>query len=134
MKGRLLLHTLGEAADGAFLRQGEDLPQPLKKGIIKGGVDVPVEPAHILQGCGGVVENIIGDVADFGLGLRVFKYRLPGESHAAAVRAVDAGDVADGGGFARAVGAYQAVYRALGHVQGQIVQGKKAVKGLADVL
>ena len=115
MEGRLLLHTLGEAANLAPFRQAEHIVEPVEQFIVKLGVNSFIEFAHILQGCGGVVKNVVGDVADGGFDLRVFVNGLAVHGNYAAVGPVNAGEVPDGGGFARAVGAHETVDRTLGH-------------------
>ena len=115
MEGRLLLHALRKAPDLPPLGQAEHVVEPVEQGIVKLGVDAPVETAHVLQGGGGVVKNVVGDVADGGLDLRVFVNGLTIHGDGAAVGPVDAGQVPDGGGLARAVGADETVDRPLGH-------------------
>ena len=61
-------------------------------------------------------------------------YRGFFQGHFAAVRAVDAGEQADGSGFSRAVRAYQTVDTALGDGHSQIVQGFYISKGLRHML
>ena len=117
MEGRLLLHTLTKAANLALFRQAEHIVEPVEQGVVKLGVDTPVETAHILQGRRGVVKNVVGDVADGGFDLRVFVDGLAVHGDLSAVGPVNARQVPDGGGLARAVGAYKAIDRALGHRQ-----------------
>ena len=133
MEGRLLLHALGKAANGAFPGKLEHLIQPLKQGVVEGGVDPPIESVHVLQSGAGVVEHIVGDAADAPLGGGVLKNRRALQGDLTAVRAVDAGQVADGGGLARAVGAHQAINPAFGYGEAQIVQSPKRAKGFGDV-
>ena len=134
MEGRLLLHTLTETANLALFRQTEHVVEPVEQGVVKLGVDALVEFAHILQGRGGVVKNVVGDVADGGFDLRVFVDFLAVHGDGAAVGPVNARQVPDGGGLARAVGAHKAIDRALGHRQAQILQGREVPEGLGYVL
>ena len=69
LKGCLLLHALGKAADLPVFGQLEGFVQAVEQGIIEVGVDAPVEFAHILRGGGGVVEDVVGDGGDARLGL-----------------------------------------------------------------
>ena len=133
MEGRLLLHALGEAPDGALFGQVEDLVEPIKELVVEFGVDPPVVFAHILQGCGGKIEDIVRDGADGGLDLRIFVDFFTVQGDLAAVRAVDAQQAADGGGLARTVGTNQAVDGTLGDGHGKIVQGLEITKGFCDV-
>ena len=133
-EGGLLLHPLAHAADGGFFRQGEDILELLIAGGVKGGVEALVEVHHIPDGGGGEVVPIVGDGGHQGLFPRVFIHALPLHQDLAAVGTVDAGKMADDGGFARAVGAYQAVYPAVGHCNVRAVQGAKAVEGLDQTL
>ena len=117
MEGCLLLHTLTETANLSPFRQAEHIVELIEQGVVKLGVDAPVETAHILQSGRGVVENVVGDVADGGFDLRVFVDGLTIHGDGAAVGPVNAGQMPDGGGLARAVGAHKAIDRAFGHRQ-----------------
>ena len=129
LESGLLLHALGKPADGAFSGKLKGLKKPLKKGVVKPGIGIAVIGAHVLHGGGGEVEDVIGYVADPGFDAGVFVDPLTLHEHGAAVRAVHAGEAADQGGFARAVGAHQTVDGALGDMHGQIVQGLACAKG-----
>ena len=101
--------------------------------LAEGGVHALIEAGHLPDGPLGEIEPVVGDHADAALDGGVFVDGLALQSQGAAVRAVDAGEVADDGGFARAVGAHQAVHRALGDGQAGVVQRAEAVKALDDV-
>ena len=131
---RLLLHSLGKPADGRPPGKLEHVVQLVEKLIVKGGVNAPVELSHILQRRGGVVENLVGDIADGRLHGGIFIDRLTVHGDTAAVRAVDAGEVPDGGGLARAVGADKAVDPPARDGQGQVVQRLKIAEGLGHIL
>ena len=64
----------------------------------------------------------------------VFVNKLTAQSYITAVRAVNAGDVPDGGGLAGTVGANQTVNRALGHRKSQTVQSLEGSEGLSHIL
>ena len=93
-KGGLLLHPLGQAADGLFLvycREG--LLQHLIALVIKGGIQPPVKLHHVPGGGGQKVVQVVGDKGHPGLHRRIFVHRRPVHRDGARVGAVDAGDV-----------------------------------------
>ena len=76
-EGGLLLHPLGQAADGLLVvHVGKGLPQGLVPLAVEGGVHPPVKAGHIPGGGGGEVVQVVGDDGDLGLHRRVFKHRL----------------------------------------------------------
>ena len=132
-EGGLLLHPLAHAADQGLFREGEHRPEFLIAGHVEGGVKAPVEAHHVRDGGGGKGVPVVGDGGDEGLFLRALVDRGTLHQHFAAVGAVNAGEVADDGGFPRAVGAHQTVDPAAGDGDGGPVQGGEAVKGLDHV-
>ena len=133
VESRLLLHTLGEPADLALPGQVEDFVEPLVQVLIEIGVNTLIILVHLLHGGGGEVEDLVGDGGDALLQDGIFVNGLAFHGDLAAVGAVDAGQVADGGGLACAVGAHETVDGALGDGHGQIVQGLEIAEGLGDV-
>ena len=82
---------------------------------VEARVHVAVE-AHHVHGAGlTVVEHLVGDVGDAAFDGGVFVYLLAADQHRAGVLTVDAREMADERGFARAVRADKAVYRAVRH-------------------
>ena len=133
-EGRLLLHALTEAADGPLLVQAEDVPELLPALHGEPGVEAPVETGHIPDGGGAEVVPIVRDGGDPGFQGGVLPDGLAVDGDGAGIRAVDARQVADEGGFAGPVGAHETVDTALGHRQGGVGQGGEAVKGLGEIL
>ena len=133
MEGRLLLHTLGKPPDLPLFGQPEGIIQPVKQAIVKAGVHPPVKPAHILHGGGGEVKHIVRDVADDLFHFGIFPDGLTVQGYRTGIRAVNARQVTDGGGFACTVGAHQAVHAALGNGHGQIVQSSNGAEALGDI-
>ena len=88
---------------------------------------------HVLQSSGGKIEDLIGDIADGLLDLGIFVDGLSLQGDSAAVRPVNAGHVANDGGLARAVGAYQSVDSSLGHRHIQVIQGFEGAEGFGEV-
>ena len=134
-EGGLLLHPLGQAADGLFLvycREG--LLQHLIALVIKGGIQPPVKLHHVPGGGGQKVVQVVGDKGHPGLHRRIFVHRRPVHRDGARVGAVDAGDVPQDGGLSRAVRAHQPIDGALLHLHGEPIQGAEAVEGLDDVV
>ena len=134
-EGGLLLHPLGQAADGLLLvHGGEGVLQRLIPLVVELGIQSPVELHHVPGGGGQEVVQLVGDPGHPALHRRVFIHRLTVHPHGAGVRPVDAGDVPQNGGLARAVGPHQAVNGAPLHRHGQAVQGPEAVKALDHVV
>ena len=132
-EGRLLLHPLGKPPDGALFVQIENLFQlfvPLHGEV---GVEAPVKPHHVTDGGSAEIVPVVGNGGDPGFQRRVFPHVLAPQLHRAAVLPENTGEVADDGGLAGAVGAYQPVNRAGGDAEGGVIQGGEAVKGLDDV-
>ena len=77
--------------------------------------------------------QIVRDIADAAFDLRVFIDRQTADRDRPCVRPVDAGQVPDGRGFARAIRADQAVDRPLRHAERQLVQRFFAAEGLCDM-
>ena len=116
VEGRLLLHTLAEAPDGALSGQSEHilkLPEPF---FIEMGIDAGIIGLHIQKAGPGKVEGLVCHTADFFLCQEVFINGLPLQGDGSAVRPINTGQVPDGGGFARAVGSDQAVDSAPGYL------------------
>lgn len=132
-KGRLLLHTLAHPPQHHFLIQREDLLQLLVPLPAEIGVDTGEEFRHLPDARLREVVPVVADNGHTTLHGDVLIYRLTVHQHVAAVLPVDARQMADDGGFPRAVGPYQTVHRAVGHRHGQVVQRPEAVKGLDDV-
>ena len=133
-EGRLLLHTLAHTADHLAVVQREHLVHFVVALLAEGGVHALVESGHLPDGPLGEIEPVVRNDADALLDGGVFVDGLALQRQRAAVGTVDAGEMADDGGFSRAVGAYQTVDRTLGDGQAGFVQGAEAVKGLDDVL
>ena len=76
--------------------------------------------------------GVVGDEKHFLLDRRVFIDPLPVHQHRAGVGLIDAGDMAQKGGFARAVGSHQAVDGPFTGVHGQLIQGFEAIKTLGQ--
>ena len=131
-EGRLLLHALGEPPDGLALAQLEAVGQQVKEGLVEPGIDRGVEPAQIPEAVAALVEDLVGDIDHTRLLVVIFIDRLLVQGDRPAVGPVNAHETADQRGFARAVGAHQAVDRAPGHRQAQIVQSPKAAEGLGQ--
>ena len=133
-EGRLLLHALGHFADGLAQAQVKGPAQLLKARLTEAGVDAAVKQHHIPDGGLGIVKHIVGDIGDAGLHGRVFIHRLPFYQHLAGVLPVDARHMADQGGLACPVGAYQPIDRAGRHGDVQAVQRLEAVKALDEIV
>ena len=132
-EGRLLLHTLGKPPDRPLFVQFKHFPQlfiPLRGEV---WIEALVKPHHIPDARRIEIVPIIGNGGDLGLQRRVFPHILAAQLHGAAVLPENAGEMADDGGLARAVGPYQSVDGSGGHTEGRVIQGGKAVKGLDDV-
>ena len=132
-EGRLLLHTLGKPPDRPLFVQLKHFPQlfiPLRGEV---WIEALVKPHHIPDARRIEIVPIIGNGGDLGLQRRVFPHILAAQPHGAAVLPENAGEVADDGGLARAVGPYQSIDGSGGHTEGRVIQGGKAVKGLDDV-
>lgn len=133
MERRLLLHTFGKTANLSFLRQVENLLEFGEEYIVKRRIHALVKAAHFFNGSGGKVEDVVGNVADAAFDARVFEDGLAVEGDGAAVGHVHARQMANGGGFTGTVRADEAVYRALGDGEGQVVQSGKASERFGDV-
>ena len=129
-EGRLLLHTLAHAPQHHLLIQREYLLQLLVPLPAEIRVDAGEEFRHLPDTRLGEIVPIVADHSHAPLGPGVLIHRLAVQQHLAAVLPVNARQMADNGGLARAVGAYQSVHRALGHGHGQPIQRPEAVKGL----
>ena len=132
-EGRLLLHTLGHAAQHQLLVQREHLLQLLVALPAEGGIQPCIELRHLPDTALGEIVPVVADDGHAPLHGGVLIHRLAVHQHVAAVLPVDARQMADDGGLARTVGAHQSVHRAVGHRHGQAVQRPEAVKALDDV-
>ena len=133
-EGGLLLHTLGKAAHGPLLiHLGKEVPQGLVAVLVEPWIKALQKPGHVPGGGRQEIVELVGDGGDPGLGRRILIDGLPLQQHLPGILPVDAGNVAEKGGFARSVGAHQAVHRPLGHRHGQSVQRPEAVKGLDHI-
>ena len=133
-KRGLLLHPLGQAADGPlFVHGGECLPQLLIAVRVEGGVEPPVELHHVPGGGGGEVVQLVGYARHAGFHRRVLIDGRTLQGDFPAVLAVGPGEVAQYGGFARPVGPHQPVDGPPGHRHGQPVQGVEAIEALDHV-
>ena len=131
-EGRLFLLPLAELAHQFFGIQFKSRAQGLKALCGEIGVHVPIESHHVQDRGLAVIKDLVGDIGDAALDGGVFKDLLAADADLPRILPVDAGQVADQGGLARAVGAHQAVDRALWRVQIQAVQRPKPVKALAE--
>ncbi len=133
-EGGLLLHPLGQPADGPlFVHGGECLPQLLIAPHVEGGIDPFVELHHVPGGGGGEVVQLVGYARHALFHRRVFIDGRALQQDLAAVLAIGPGDVAQDGGFARPVGPHQPVNGPPGHRHGQPVQGVEAAEALDHV-
>ena len=132
-EGRLLLHALAHPPQRLLFRQGEHLPQLVIPVPAEEGVGPGIQPGHLPDARLGEEVPVVGDRRHAALHRGIFVYRLPVQGDFAAVGPVYAGEVPDDGGFSRAVGAHQTVYRPLGHGHADAVQSPEAIKGFHHV-
>ena len=131
-EGRLFLLSLAELTHQLLRVQREGLAQGLKTLHREVRVHVPIESHHIPDRSLAVIKDLIGDIGDAALDGGVFIDLLAADADLTRVLPVNAGQVADQGGLARAVGPHQAVDRSLRRMQIQAVQGPEPVKALAE--
>ena len=131
-EGCLLLHALGKPPDGLALAQLEAVAQPVEKGLVKPGIGRGIELSQIPETVAALVEDLVGDIDHTRLLVVIFIDRLLVQGDRPAVGPVNAHETANQRRFARAVGSHQAVDRAPGHRQAQIVQSPKAAEGLGQ--
>ena len=85
-EGRLLLHPLGQPADGLLLVYlGEGLLQRLVALVVKARVHPPVKFHHVPGGGRLEVVQLVGDDGNFGLYCRILIHRLAVHPHGARV-------------------------------------------------
>ena len=116
-----------------FPLQREHLLQLLVALPAEGGIQPCIELRHLPDAALGEVVPVVADDGHAPLHSGVLIHRLAVHQHVAAVLPVDARQMADDGGLARAVGPHQTVHRAVGHRHGQAVQRPEAVKALDDI-
>ena len=133
-EGRLLLHTLAEAADRPFFIQLKDLLQLFIPLHGKSGIKSAVKAQHIPNGGLKEVVPVVRDGGDPRLQSGVLPHILAADAHRARVLAEDARQVADQGGLTGAVGTHQAVDAARRHRQRGAVQGCEAVEPLHQAI
>ena len=108
----------------------QDVAERVEALAVEARVHVAVE-AHHVHGAGlTVVEHLVGDVGDAAFDGGVFVYLLAADQHGAGGLTVDAREMADERGFARAVRADKAVYRAVRHGCVQPVERAEAAVAL----
>ena len=129
----MLLHALGKAAQRRALVQTEDLAQRVKAGRVEARVHRAVKGRKLADRPAAEHAQIVRDIADAAFDLRVFIDRQTADRDRPGIRPVDAGQVPDGRGFARAIRADQAVDRPLRHAERQLVQRFFAAEGLCDM-
>ena len=129
----LLLHTLGQAADLPLRIELKHLAELLIAFGVEFRVDAAVVAHHVRNRRLREIEHVVRDVGDARLDGRVFVHGLTVDVDRAAVRAVDARQVADERGFARAVRPDEAVHRAARHGHGHAVERAETVKRLDNV-
>ena len=129
----LLLHALGQAADLPLRVELKHLAELLIALGVELRVDAAVVAHHVRDRRLREIEHVVRDVGDARLDGRVFVHGLAVDVDHAAVRAVDARQMADERGLARAVRPDEAVHRAARHGHGHAVERAEAVKRFDDV-
>jgi type IV pilus assembly protein PilA len=134
----LLFHAAGKTLDGvvAFFPEAEGLKQFFGAGLAGGRGEIPErgDELEVFERAEFAVEDgVVGDVSErpFGGG-GVFAQRSPFNEYLTSVRSQKAGDHADGGGFAGAVGTEERVEQAARHAEIKAIDGLGVAETFAE--